>query len=215
MKSKKNRFILWRIIIVLAMLVVWRLMYAKLPAVIPTHWNIRWEVDGYGSKIWTVLIIPWLCILLLVLFYFLPKIDPKKERYKEFATAREWIQSIIVVFFAYIYAVIFYITLHPWVSINSFMFWGFGALFIVLWLAMKHVKSNYFVGIKTPWTLANETVWNKTHALWTRTFSIAWALCILDAFVWVAMFRVLMSSIILGALIPVIYSYFIYQKIVK
>lgn len=213
--SKKNLFLLWKIVIVLAMLALWWWMYGVLPAQIPTHRNFQWVADGYGSKLGTILGVPWLCIWLLVLFHFLPKIDPKRANYKDFATAREWMQMIIILFFAYFYAVIFYIVLHVWVSITPFVFAGLGVLFLVLWLTMNKVKSNYFVGIRTPRTLANEMVWDKTHRLWARTFGIAWVLSLLSVVFWFYNFIVFLSSIILAALIPVAYSYFIYKKIVK
>lgn len=213
--SKKNRFLLWKIIIVLAMLVLWRWMYDKLPAQVPMHRNARWEVNGYGSRLWSVLILPCISILFLVLFFFIPKLDPKRARYKEFATAWEWIQMILLLFFAYFYAIIFTIILHPGISIIPFISWWIGVLFLVLWIAMKHVKSNYFVGIRTPWTLANEEVWDKTHALWAWTFGGAGFLCIIAAFLWNAIFPVFLLVIVLWAIIPVVYSYFIYKKIVK
>ena len=215
MNNKTRRFLVGKIIIVLAMLVLWRWMYDKLPAQVPMHRNARWIVDGYGSKLLSILLLPCISIFLMLLFFFIPKLDPKKERYKEFATAWEWMQMILLLFFAYFYAIIFYIILHPGISINPFMSWWIGVLFLVLWLAMRHVKSNYFVGIRTPWTLANEKVWDKTHALWAWTFGGAWFLCIIATFLWGALFPVFLSAIILWALIPVVYSYFIYKTIVK
>ncbi len=213
--SKKNRFLLGKIIIVLAMLLLWWWMYDRLPAQVPMHRNARWEVNGYGSKLESVLLLPCISIFLLLLFFFIPKLDPKKDRYKEFATAWEWMQMILLLFFAYFYAIIFYIIFHPGISIIPFMSWWMGVLFFVLWMAMKHVKSNYFVGIRTPRTLANEEVWDKTHALWAWTFGGAGLVCIITAFLWNAMFPIFFSVIILWAIIPVVYSYVIYKKIVK
>jgi uncharacterized membrane protein len=215
MNSKTRRFFIGKICIILAMLLLWRWMYDKLPLQVPMHRNAQWIVDGYGSRLATVFVLPCICVFFLLLFFLIPKIDPKRASYKEFSSAREWIQIMLFLYFAYFYAMIFYIIMHPEVSILPLISWGIGVLFFVLWIAMKRVKSNYFVGIKTPRTLANETVWNKTHVVWAWTFASAWVLCVIDAFVWIAVFPVFFSAIILGAIIPVIYSYFIYQKIVK
>lgn len=215
MKNQTRRFLIGKICVVVAMLLLWRWMYDKLPLRVPMHRNAQWIVDGYGSRLTTVLAMPCICIFLLIFFFFIPKLDPKKEKYKEFATAREWMQIVLLLFFAYFYAIIFYIIMHPGISIIPFMSWGLGVLFLILWLTMKYIKSNYFVGIRTPRTLANETVWNRTHALWAWTFGCAGALCIIDTFVGIAVFPVFFSAIMVWAIIPVVYSYIIYKKIIK
>lgn len=215
MKKTGRRFLIAKIAIIIAMLVLWRWMYDKLPLHVPMHRNAQWIVDGYGSRLTTVLLLPCISIFFLVLFFFIPSMDPKKMRYEEFSSAWEWIQIVLLSYFAYFYAIIFYVILHPEVSLLPLIWWGIGVLFFVLWIAIKQVKSNYFVGIRTPWTLANETVWNKTHVLWSWTFTSAGALCVIDAFLWVAVFTVFFSAIMIWALIPVVYSYFIYKKIVK
>ncbi len=215
MNSKQRHFLIGKLLIVFAMLLLWWRMFNKLPLQVPMHRNAQGIVDGYGSRLAAVLTLPCLCIFLLVLFFFIPKIDPKKARYSEFSTPWEWMQMILLLFFAYFYTIIFFIIIHPGVSIIPFMSWGIGVLFLVLWITMRHIKSNYFVGIRTPRTLANEEVWNKTHALGARTFGGAGFLCIIAAFLWTAIFPIFFSAIILWAIIPVVYSYFIYKNIVK
>ncbi len=215
MKKSNPRFLIAKICIILSMFLLGRWMYDKLPLQVPMHRNAQWSIDGYGSRLTTVLLLPCISVFFLILFFFIPKIDPKRARYQEFWSAREWIQILLLLYFAYFYTIIFYIILHPEVSILPLMSWGIGVLFFVLWIAMKHVKSNYFVGIKTPWTLANEEVWDKTHSVWAWTFAGAGVVCVIDAFVWIAVFPVFFSAIMVGALLPVVYSYIIYKKIVK
>lgn len=213
--SQKHWFLIGKICIIIAMLLLWWRMYDKLPFQVPSHRNANWEVNGYSSRLASILILPCISLFLLILFFFIPQLDPKKARYKEFSTPWEWMQMIILLFFAYFYAIIFYIILHPGISIIPFMSWGIGVLFLVFWITMRHIKSNYFVGIRTPWTLANEEVWNKTHILWGWTFGGAWLLCIVAAFLWVAIFPIFLSAIMIWAIVPVVYSYVIYRNIGK
>lgn len=211
---KKTRiFRLLKILLIVAMLVVGWLLYDKLPAQIPTHWNAQGVIDGYGSKWVTLIGLPALGIFLMLLFHFLPKRDPRKQNYASFATAWEVLQLMILWFFTYIYFVILYIVLHPAVAIMPWMLGWMGVLFFVLWFAMRHLKSNYFVGIKTPWTLESEVVWDKTHKLGSWIFMGAWIVFFVNAF-WSAYFvPVFLIVIILCVLVPVGYSYVVYKRL--
>jgi len=104
-------------------------------------------------------------LAMIILFRFLPKIDPKKANYEKFGKTWEIIQFTIIGFMTYIYFVSFLVTLHPEYSINSFMLFGLGAMFVLMGNYMGKIKHNFFVGIKTPRTIADEDVWKKTHRL--------------------------------------------------
>ena len=213
-QMKRNYwFRIIKILLVLAMIVVGCLVYNKLPAIIPIHRNAQGVPNGSWSKLWTLIGLPIAVIVLIVLFYFLPKLDPRKKNYPWFATAWEAMQLMILWFFSYIYFVIIYIVLHPNISIMPWMLGGIGVLFVALGIGMRHVKSNYFIGIRTPWTLENETVRNKTHKVGSRMFGLAWIVFLVNAF-WSALFiPVFIVTIILCILIPVVYSYVEYKKL--
>ena len=209
---KKNHiFWILKILLIVSMLIAGRCVYDKLPAQIPSHWNAQGIVDGYGSK-WTTLIwLPALGVFLMVLFYFLPKLDPRKKNYSSFSTAREVLQLMILGFFAYIYFVIIYIVLHPEISIMPLMLRGIGVLFFVLGIAMRYLKSNYFVWIKTPWTLESEVVRDKTHKLGSWLFMWAGIVFFLNAF-WSGYFLpVFLLVILVCVLVPMGYSYVVYK----
>ena len=102
---------------------------------------------------------------MIVLFWFLPKLDPKKENYEKFGKAWEVFQFAIIGFTAYIHIISLIMAMHPEYSMSPFMFGGLGVFFIILGNFMGKIRRNYFVGIKTPWTIDNEEVWNKTTRL--------------------------------------------------
>ena len=123
-----------------------------------------------------------MALVFLVLFSFLPKRDPRKKNYPEFFLAWEVIQLLILGFFAYLYAVILYVVLHPEVVITPLILGAMGVMFVIMGLAMRKIKTNYFIGIKTPWTLENEEVRNKTHQLGGWTFGAAGILIFISGF---------------------------------
>jgi uncharacterized membrane protein len=153
-----------------------------LPEEFPMHWNYRGEVDRYMAKEKGIYILPFLTLGLTLFFPLLQKIDPRKEKYQQFRKPWEIFQLLFVVFFAYIYFISLYIALHPDLSMNTFMLSGIGVLFIVLGNYMGKIRQNYFVGIKTPWTLHNEMIWNKTHRLGAWCFVLGGFVFLAEAY---------------------------------
>ena len=164
MKKKSMKFSLpvfmLQLAIVLSMIVVAWIFFKDLPDQMPSHWNIQGEVDSYMDKGLFIYLFPGIALLIAFLFPVLSKIDPKKEKYVLFRRAWLIIQTFIVLFFAYLYFVTIYLALNPEVSITPFIFVGIGVLFVVIGNYLGKVRQNYFMGIRTPWTLDNEKVWN-------------------------------------------------------
>jgi uncharacterized membrane protein len=98
------------------------------------------------------------------------------------------------------------------VHINEMIFAGVGLLFIVLGNYMGKVRKNFFIGIRTPWTLASDEVWSRTHRLGGRVFVLIGFFMFLNAFVRFPA-QLLIWSIVVVALVPVVYSYVLYRKL--
>jgi len=200
------------VIIVILTLATTILVYPSLPDQIPSHWNSVGEVDGYLPKLLGVLIIPLLVISFTGLFFLLPRIDPLKENYPKF---QQYYEGFILVFAAFLFIIQLQILLwgmgYP---INpTFLFpLILGALFIYLGFLIEHAEQNWFVGIRTPWTLSSERVWKKTHALGGTLFKIAGIIAIAGVFfgkysLWFALVPILVASVYI-----VIYSYVEYGR---
>lgn len=184
--------------------------YPDLPAMVPSHWNFRNEIDGYMPKTSFALFMPGMIIGMWLLFQIMPKLDPKRDKYVLFE--REWsiMQTAIMGFFAYLNFAIIHITRNPGRDLTPFMFGGLGVLFILLGNYMSKIRQNYFIGIKVPWTLSSEENWNKTHRFASWTFVLAGMVTLIEAFVlWYAPVIVLGGLVLAGAL-PVLYSYLIH-----
>jgi uncharacterized membrane protein len=210
-----NKTIVWTIKIglVAGMYLVGFLLLPQLPDIVPTHWNATGVADGFSSKNVAVILTPSIALGLLILFAFLPKIDPKKEKYELFAKSWEILQVVMVLFFAYIHGVSLYAALNPDISMNSWVLSGMGVLFIILGNYMGKIKQNFFIGIKTPWTLSNEEVWNKTHRLGGWCFVIAGFMFLLEALFHVASTPIFIAAISISAILPILYSYILYKKL--
>jgi uncharacterized membrane protein len=191
------------------------LLLPQLPSAVPMHWNIQGQIDGYMSKNLAVWFMPGLMFFMFLSFQFLPLLDPKKDNYKHFKKEWEIMQTILIVFFAYMHFIVLYSAFHAGLNIMPLMFVGLGILFIVFGMNMSKIRQNYFIGIKVPWTLADEDNWNKTHRYAGRTFMIAGAITLVEAyFIWFAPF-IIFGCIILASVLPIIYSFLLYKKAIS
>jgi uncharacterized membrane protein len=189
-------------------------LYPGLPDRIPTHWNIRGEVDGYGGK-WTLFAWPMIMVGMLVLFYFLPALSPRHFEVDAFRPTYLYIMDIVLGLFAYMQGVLLYTVYQSAnggaaVDLGRGFMAGLFLFFALLGNQIGKVRKNFYIGVRTPWTLANDRVWNDTHRLaaWVMVAAglIGFVLTILNV-------PIMISLIILigSALVPVIYSFIHYK----
>ncbi len=187
--------------------------YPLFPARVPTHWNIEGQANGYGTPFVAAFLLPIMMAALYLLFLVLPFIDPRRERYGEFAGAYHGFKDLIIFFLFIIFLLMGLNGLGYAVNVG---FWApilVGLLFIFIGALLAKVKMNWFLGIRTPWTLSSETVWTKTHRLSSRVLMLAGVLLGLTAFFNLAgkivFFVLALALIVLG--LP-LYSYVLYAR---
>jgi uncharacterized membrane protein len=191
-------------------------LYSHLPERVPIHWNIYGEVDGYGGRFTGAFGIPLLTLAVYILMVVTPRIDPKKANYAKFTGAYKAFLAAFVVFMLTIQTAAMLFTFGYNVNIGVITQIGIGLLFVVMGNYLTRVRHNYFFGIKTPWTLANETVWRKTHRFGGILFVVAGLLTIASVFTWPEIrFVVTIASAIGVSLISMVYSYLVYRKLEK
>ena len=161
-KISMRREWLFGIILLLPFLYI-PFIWNQLPDSIPTHWNAHGEVNDYSSKTFGTLFLPLLNVGMYLLFLILPKIDPRKKNYNYFGNTYRNIRLLLAIFMT----IMFFITMQMALgnmSMNSkiVLFLVFG-LIAILGNFMRTIRSNFFVGIRTPWTLDNPEVWRRTH----------------------------------------------------
>jgi uncharacterized membrane protein len=187
-------------------------VYPTAPDRIASHWNAAGEVDGYLSKFWGLFLIPFIMTGFVALLAVLPRIDPYKESYDKF---RNYYEGFILLFVLFMLAIQIQIILWSTgyqISPNLTFPILIGILFIYLGFLLDRAEQNWFVGIRTPWTMSSKTVWKKTHELGGKLFKIAGVISCSGIFAGVyALWFVLVPALAV-AVITVVYSYYEYQK---
>jgi len=180
-----------------------------------SHWNIHGEVDGYISKFWGVFLLPFIFTALALLFVAIPRIDPLKANIEKF---RKYYDGFIILFSIFWFSI--YIQSILWnigIQISPTIVFpvGFSFLFFYIGILCENVKRNWFIGIRTPWTLSNEKVWEKTHRNGAKMFKIAGLVALLGVLFQDYAFLLILIPVILIVAYTFTYSYFEYQKELK
>jgi uncharacterized membrane protein len=209
----KNKKILFSVTVVLVITWVVAFIYEpKLPEQVPNHWNINGEVDGYMSKPWGVYLLPFISTVMSILLFFLPAISPKGFKLDAAKKVYEIIILVMTVFMLGIMVLTFEAGLNNEIDMNQWVLIAMGLLYIIIGNYISKVPKNFFMGIRTPWTLASDKVWYKTHRLGSWTFVFAGVISLLGGILqWSLSW--LIAALIAAAVIPVIYSLVIYKNI--
>lgn len=189
-------------------------IYHMLPDTIPTHWNVYGEIDGYGHKS-IIYIIYGVCWFMLFSFEVFSKIDPNKNNYEKFSRVYEIFKVLIIALFIFLLEyMLLTINGSPVPPIEKLMPVSMGVMFIILGNYTPKIKQNYYFGIKCPWTLDNEVVWNKTHRFGGIVFVIMGLVWIVSAFLpsGSIIFAVDMIVTFASILSTFVYAYFAHKK---
>lgn len=213
MNFKRIDFVMFGMVLIAFALGIY--FYPQLPAQIPSHWNAAGEVDGYMGKFWGIFLAPFIMLAMALLFSLLPRIDPLKENYQRFRSYYNGFFVLLAVFFLVIQLQVILWSKGVQISPNVIFPIAVGLLFFYIGILCEHAKRNWFIGIRTPWTLSNEKVWDKTHQLGGKLFKIAGVVAIIGAFFGKLAFVFVIVPVLSAAVYTIIYSYFAYQKELK
>jgi uncharacterized membrane protein len=198
--------------VILATLVGTIVLYPRLPGIVPLHWDVQGHVNGWGPKSSLFLYGPGLMLFIVLMFSALPWLSPKKFEVDSFRATYLYIMIVIVALLAYCQLLIVISALGMVLDVSRALEGGICLLIALLGNVMGKVRRNFYVGIRTPWTIANEQVWNATHRFAAKTFFagglLGLLLVILRAPFWLPM-----TAILVAALVPVIYSLVFYKQL--
>ncbi len=178
----------------------------------PVHWNAYGQVDRYGGRFEGVLLMPLVAVGVYCLLMFIPRIDPGRDNYEQFAQAYAALRLAIVLFLAAVYGLMQAASRGYSLSMAADVGnVGLGALLVVVGNLLAKVRPNWFIGLRTPWTLSSKTAWDKTHRLAAWLFVIAGLLVIADLAVPLPWRVVPMIALPAGAaIIATVYSYLVW-----
>jgi uncharacterized membrane protein len=199
--------------IVVGMFAVAIALWPFAPEQIPAHWNIHGEVDRFGGKFEGLFLLPLIAVGLYLLMLIVPRFDPGRANYASFAPAYLVIRAAIQLQFAAIYAFTLLSAFGYPINIGVVLPIAMGLLFIVLGNVMGKIRPNWFVGVRTPWTLSSHRSWNKTHRLAGRLFvamGVVLGACGIVPTPWAFGFAV--SMIVVSILWIVVYSYLVWRE---
>ncbi len=194
-----------------AALSVWA--YPRLPDMVATYWDLRGVPDGYSSRVWAVAMMPLVILGLTGVFTVLPKVDPRGQNYAKFLDSYWLIVNAILVFVGVGHALIIAHAMGLTVHVDRLLPLGLGLLLVFLGNYLRRVEPNWFVGIRTPWTLSSDTVWRKTHRTAGWLFVIGGLIITAGAFAppgaFVPLFVV---TLVVITTVPVAQSYILWKR---
>jgi uncharacterized membrane protein len=185
---------------------------AQLPDPMPSHWNAAGQVDGYMSKFWGILLLPLMTAGLVLLFLAIPNIDPLKANIAKFLGIYNYFIIGFVLYMLYVYALTLFASLGYQFNMTLMLLPVMGLLFIGIGYMMKSAKRNFFIGIRTPWTLSSDKVWDETHKLGSTLFMLGGVVVIISAFLGENGIWVVLVALMAAAIIPVVYSYILWRR---
>lgn len=177
-----------------------------------THWGISGQPNGYMSKFWGAFFTPLLAVIMFGLLMIVPTIDPLRQNIEKFRKFYDGFILLMVTFMLYIHILVLLWNLEVSVNMSVAIFPAMGVLFYYLGILMEHAKRNWFIGIRTPWTLSSDNVWDKTHKLGSKLFKAAGVLAFFGFLLPGAALFVIVGPLILFSLYLILYSFLEFRK---
>lgn len=201
------------IVLLIASYVLGSFFYTQFPERIASHWSFAGEVDGYSGKFTGAFMLPLMLTGMYALFRILPAIDPKKDRYAEFSGVYHMMRACIMTLLFVIFLLMGLFNLGVPIAMGLVIPFLIGGMMILLGNVMGKIKPNWFMGIRTPWTLASDIVWNKTHRFGGYLFVILGVLLIITPFLSPDLgLPVLIGGVLSTVAGSFVYSYVMYRQ---
>lgn len=192
------------------------LLWNQLPDQMASHWGINDQADGSMSKFWGVFLMPLIATGMLVLFLAIPSLDPLKANIAEFRGSFNNFLVLMMVFLTYIYGLTLAWNLgYTSLRMSSAILPALGLLFFFIGDMMGKAKRNYFIGIRTPWTLASDTVWDETHRVGAILFKVSGLLTLVGILLPATFAIWLIVPLIGSAFFSAAYSYIVFRREMK
>jgi len=208
----KRHYVLFALILVGAAFLLSLTVYSRLPQQVPTHWNIHGKVDDTSARFWGAFLMPLIMVAFLGFFSLLNWLSPRQFKLETFRDTWEFVILLVIALLLYDHALMIGIGLGWAIDMSRAALGGLFLFLAFLGNVLGKVRRNFWIGVRTPWTLASERVWNDTHRFAARVFVVAGILG------FVAVMADLHPSMAIGilvaaALTTVVYSLVDYKRL--
>lgn len=200
-------------LLIVAAVAVSIVLYPSLPEQVPTHFGMDGTPNGWSSRFWGAWLLPLIMAFVWVVMRAVPHIDPRKANYEKFMGFYELMVSAILAFMLAMHVAVLKSATGSHVPMDKFVIVGVGAFFMLLGFFMPRVHPNWFIGIRTPWTLTSDLSWERTHKIGGVLFVVLGLLAVLSALIaptasiWVLVGGAVVMTIFLFA-----YSYSVWKN---
>ena len=206
-----RKVFLFEILLIAAALAATAVLYPHLPAIVPFHWNLHMEPDSYGPKWVLFLLGPGFMASVMLMTWLFPLLSPKRFEIDSFWSTYHQVMLLVFVLMAYIYAVMLWADCGRAINMGRALLCGICLFIVGFGNVMGKLRRNFYLGVRTPWTLASERVWNATHRFAARMAVagglVALALTIGGLYLWA------MIALLVAGLAPVVYSLVYYKQL--
>lgn len=208
-----RKVLLFELLLIAAACAVTIVALPHLPNRIPIHWNLHGRPNGYGPRWGLFLLGPGLMAGVTLFASLGQWLSPKRFEVEDFRST--WRQMMLLLFcmMAYMYAAILWVDLHHKVNPGRMILGGVNLFIVLMGNLMGKVRKNFFIGVRTPWTLASDRVWNATHRFAARTWMAGGLLGLLFAIVSLPALSI--SALLVGVFAPYVYSLVVYKQLAR
>jgi len=211
---KINKIELFIVSLIIIYAIVACFLYSLMPATIATHWNVNGVADGFTSKLWGIVILPIFFVILLIIY----SLFTRSDFFKNINLRRQLDTTIVLSMLFIFYISILSLVYNSGIIFNMsyFIVPATSALFIAIGFILRNIKErNLFFGIRTPWTIVDDAVWEKTHKLSGWLFIGLGIITFFSLFFLKYFTTIFFIAIVSILLVTMIYSYIIYKRIHK
>ena len=187
-------------------------VYPLVPAQIASHWDLAGQVNGYLPKEWGIFLFPYIILFIFIIWWAIPYLEPMKKNLEAFRESYNGFMLVIAIFFFYVYALVIGANVGWLFDFTQALAPALALVFAAAGVLLAHSKRNYLVGIRTPWTLSSDKVWDRTHVVASYLFYFCgvWAFAgffFPEYLAWFLLFP-LMATIV----IVIVYSYIEFRR---
>jgi uncharacterized membrane protein len=186
--------------------------YPRMPERVVSHWNAQGQPDDTIGRFWGVALFPVVMLIATLLMLVIPLIDPLRSNIEKFRPTYHLFIVIFNVYFLYIHILTVIWNLGVHYELNLALIPAMAVLFFLIGLLLGRAKRNWFIGIRTPWTMSSDFVWERTHQRGALLFKIAAVIILFGLLLPNMLLFIMLVPILLIIIYLVVYSYVLYRQ---